>query len=475
MNRRTKIVATLGPASSDGDTIRAMVRAGMDVARISLAHTSLADALDLHALVREVTATEPRVVATMVDLPGPLVRIGRPATERVTLTTGSSLALRAGKGSTNADTVFVDYPWLIDDVAVGDRLNLGESAVVQVTDIADDHLVTRVVFDGVLTGRGAVKLPGASRPLPVVTPEVRDEMQRFSEAGVDLLAASARSVDDVRELGLDSHGDPKLFVKIESMHAYEHLHDLIPHAAGIIIGRGGLGLEANLADLPHIQKHIIEECISSGRVVVIASQMLDSMITAPTPTRAETTDVSNAILDGGSAVMLSAETAIGADPARVVATMDRIAERADAEFDHQRWTRKIAGMRMARADAADDLAITDAITIGATRAASDLGIGTMLCLTTTGITAHSLARFRPEAQIIGVSHRHETVRQLSVSWGVLPVHHDPPSGDFLARVDDAIATAKRLGLIESGQLVGIVAGVTASRGATDTFRIIRVP
>ncbi len=452
-----------------------MVRAGMDVARISLAHTSLADALELHALAREVTAAEARVVGTMVDLPGPLVRIGRPDTGRVMLSTGNSVTLRSGKGPTNADTVFVDYPWLVDDVSPGDRLNLGESAVVEVAEVADDHLVATVVFDGALTGRGAVKLPGASRPLPAVTPEVRNEMERFVAAGVDLLAASARSVDDVQQLGLAPHGNPKLFVKIESMQAYEHLHDLIPHAAGFIIGRGGLGLEANLADLPHIQKHIIEECIASGRVVVIASQMLDSMVTAPTPTRAETTDVSNAILDGGSAVMLSAETAVGTDPARAIATMARIATRADAEFNHPRWTRKIAAMRMADAEAAGDLAITDAITIGAARAASDLGIGTMLCLTTTGLTAYSLARFRPEAKIIGVSHRPETVRQLSASWGVLPIHSDPPGDDFLTRVDDAIATTKRLGLVSSGQLVGIVAGVTASRGATDTFRITRVP
>jgi pyruvate kinase len=475
VNRRTKIVATLGPASKDADTIRAMVGAGMDVARISLAHTSLADALELHALVREVTADDQRPVGTMVDLPGPLVRIGRTAVERVTLATGDRIELRTGNGPTDDDTVFVDYPWLMDDVMVGDRLNLGESAVVEVTDVADDHLVGTVTFEGVLTGRGAVKLPRASRPLPAATDRVREEIRHFIDAGVDLIAASARNRDDLDELGIDPHGDPKLFVKVESMQAYEHLHELIPHAEGIIVGRGGLGLEANLADLPHIQKQIIEQCIASGLAVVVASQMLDSMISAPTPTRAEATDVSNAILDGGSAVMLSAETAIGSDPVRVVSTMARIATRADEEFDHQRWTRKIAAMRMADAEATDDLAITDAITIGAARAAADLRVDALVCITASGFTARSMARFRPEARIVAVSHRPETVRQLTSSWGVESLLYAPTGTRFVDRVDEAIAAAVGAGMLSPGQLIGIVAGVSSGRHATDTFRITRVP
>lgn len=475
MSRRTKVVATLGPASSDADTLTAMVRAGLDVARISLAHTKLDDALELHALVRRVAAAEGRTVATMVDLPGPIVRIGRPDVERVELKAGESLELRTGNGPSDAGLVYVDHPSLLDVCEVGDRLHLGETAIVQVTAVADDYLLANVAFPGLLTGRGAVKLPRTSAALPAHTERVREEVRQFVEAGVDIVVASARRRDDLDQLHLGEPGGPLLFAKVESMVAVRNLHELIAAANGIVIGRGGLGLEAKLEELPHLQKHITEECIASGLPVITASQMLDSMVTAPTPTRAETTDVSNAILDGASAVMLSAETAIGANPVVVVETMARIAERTDENFDHHEWMQRIADLRMADRDADDDVAITDAMTIGAARSAEDVGLTTIVCLTTGGFTARSMARFRPKAQIIGVSQHERTVRQLASSWGVTPMLYDPPSNAFVPRVDHAIERAKERGLVKSGELVGVVTGVSATRGATDSFRILRVP
>ena len=427
MTRRTKVVATLGPASSDADTIADMVRRGMDVARISLAHTRLDDALELHEMVRRAAADEGRIVATMVDLPGPLVRIGRPDVPRVELRAGEEIELRAGNGATHDRLVFVDHPSLLDVCEVGDRLHLGETAIVQITGVADEYLIARVVFPGPLTGRGAVKLPRTSSALPAHTERVREEVRRFVEMGVDIVVASARRREDLDGLGLHDPTGPLLFAKIESMAAFRNLHELIAAANGIVIGRGGLGLEAKLEELPHIQKHVTEECIASGLPVITASQMLDSMVTAPTPTRAETTDVSNAILDGASAVMLSAETAVGAQPALVVETMARIAERTDETFDHHGWAERIAAIRMADRSADDDVAITDAMTIGAARAAEDIGLTTLLRLTTGGFTARSMARFRPKAQVLGVSPHERTVHQLAASWGVTPLHDVPPS------------------------------------------------
>jgi pyruvate kinase len=475
MARRTKVVATLGPASNDPDTLAAMMRAGMDVARISLAHTRLDDALAQHDLVRRVADGEGKLVATMVDLPGPLVRIGRPRVERVELIAGQEIELRSGNSDTRDGLVFVDHPQLVEVCRVGDRLHLGEAAVVEVTAVGDDHLRADVVFPGPLTGRGAVKLPRTSAALPAHTDRVRDEVRRFVDAGVDIVVASARRRDDLDQLGLRDPGGPLLFAKVESMVAFRNLHELIAAANGIVIGRGGLGLEARLEDLPHLQKHITEECIASALPVITASQMLDSMITAPTPTRAEATDVSNAILDGASAVMLSAETAIGRDPALVVETMARIAERTDETFDHVGWMERIAELRTADRGADDDTVITDAMTIGAARSAEDAGLTTIVCLTTGGFTARSMARFRPKAQILGVSQHERTVRQLACSWGVAPVLYDPPSTDFVPRIDHAIDRAKELGLVHAGELVGVVTGVSATRGATDSFRILRVP
>lgn len=475
MTRRTKLVATLGPASNDADTITAMVRAGMDVARVSLAHTKLDEALALHDLVRQIADDEGRIIATMVDLPGPLVRIGRPHVDRVDLTAASSIELRPGKGATAPGLVYVDHPNLIDVCEVGDRVHLGETAIVEITAVADDHLTATVVFPGALTGRGAVKLPHAPAALPALDERVLEEVRRFVDAGVDIVVASARRREDLLELGLHDPSGPLLFAKVESMVAYRNLDELISVSNGIVIGRGGLGLEAKLEDLPHLQKHITEACIASGLPVVTASQMLDSMITAPTPTRAETTDVSNAILDGASAVMLSAETAVGHNPALVIETMARIAERTDETFDHEGWAQRIAELRMADRSADDDVAITDAMTIGAARSAADLGLTTIICLTTGGFTARSMARFRPKAQILGVSDRERTVHQLACSWGVTPMAYDPPSMMFVPRIDHAIERAKELGLVHAGELVGIVTGVTAVRGATDSFRIMRIP
>lgn len=475
MTRRTKIVATLGPASADPAVLRDMVRAGMNVARISLAHTSLDDALALHRDVRDVADDERCTLATMVDLPGPLIRIGRPAKERVELEAGMTIELRTGNGPTDEQTVFIDYPELLTEIRVGDEIQLGESARATVTEVVADHATAEVVFDGSLTGRGAVKLPRETSPLPVATDRVFHEIERFVEAGVDIVTASARGADDIRQLGMSGGDGPLLMAKIESMAALEHIHELMPLVRGIIIGRGGLGLEARLEDLPHIQKRITEESIASGLPVITASQVLDSMITAPAPTRAETTDVFNAILDGASALMLSAETAVGKDPALVVRTLARIAERADERFDHSGWTRRIAEMRMADSDATDDVAITDAMTIGAARSAQDLGIGKLLCITTSGFTARSMARFRPRAQIIAVTPREQTVRQLASSWGVTPVLYRPTTTLYVPRVEQALVAAKDAGLLTSGELVGVVTGVTASRGATDTFRILRAP
>jgi len=474
VTRRTKIVATLGPASSDAETIGAMLDAGMNVARISLAHTKFDDAMDLFDTVRRLAAERDLIIATMLDVPGPLVRIGRTGVDRVELESGDTIELRSGNGSTVPGLVYVDHPDLVAVSSLGDRIHLGESAIVEVTGIADDHLTAEVVFDGMLTGRGAVKLPGDTAALPVMTDRVRDEVARFVDAGIDIVVVSARWPDDLRQLDLGI-GGPMLVAKIESKEAYGNLPDLIPLAGGIVIGRGGLGLDVPMQDLPHIQRHITEQCIASGLPVTIASQMLDSMISAPTPTRAEATDVSNAILEGASAVMLSAETAIGADPALVVETMGRIAARADDRFDHRRWSDRIAALRMAERTDDVHVTITDATTMGAAQAAENMSLTALVCITTGGFTARSMARFRPRAAVIGVSDKMTTVRQLAASWGVTPVVYQPPTEQYVPKVDAAIERCRQLGLLHSGDLVGVVTGVAAVRGGTDTFRILRVP
>ncbi len=468
-------MATIGPASQDPVTLEAMVRAGMDVARISLAHTALDDALVIHGRIRVAADLVGRVVATLVDLPGPIVRIGRVAAGRIDLAVGESIVLRPGDDPSTSSELYIGYDTLVEDFGVGVCMNLGESVVVEVEAVETDRLRAKVVSGGWITGRPAVRVRSRVLTAPAVTEEDRRALDAFIEAGVDIVALSVRHGDDLADLGLEPiPKGPMLIAKIESMAAVENLPTIIGNAAGIIIGRGGLGLEAKLEELPHLQKYVIGECIASGLPVTTASQMLESMLIAPVPTRAEATDITNAVFDGTSAVMLSAETAVGAHPVVAVETIARIAERADDHFDHHEWITRVAKLRMADGNQSDD-AVTDAMTIGAVRSAEDLHLKTLLCISASGFTVRSMARFRPEAQILGFSSHLSTVRQLASSWGVTPVLFESPTTDYAAKVGLAIERAKRHGLVASGELVGVVAGITSTYRATDTFRIVRVP
>ncbi len=475
--RRTKIIATIGPASSSEETLADMMRAGMDVARISLAHTPVDRALEMHRAVRKVAGELGMVVATMVDLPGPMIRIGRTPRAGITLDTGSTVMLVGGNEESSSERVYVDYSHLVEDCHVGDRISIGdgEEVSVLVEAVGATEIQTIVESGGPLNGRAGVNIPFATKDLGAITDEDRDALDRFVEAGVDIVALSVKDGRELRNLGLESHPrGPMLIAKIESAAAVTDLASIIEEASAILIARGGLGMEAPLADLPHLQKRIIRDCIAGGLPVITAGQMLDSMVKVPTPTRAEATDVANAVFDGTSGVMLSAETAIGAYPAMAVETMARIAERADDAFDHQGWASQVAELRMAKPDDDDSTMITDAITIAAAQAAESVHVRAILCLSESGFTVRSMARFRPSALILGCSTNQRTVRQLASSWGVVPMLLDTESPDYVERVRVAVNHAKREGHLAPGDLIGVAAGISRAARATDTFRLLRV-
>ncbi|MEP6297613.1 MAG: pyruvate kinase, partial [Ilumatobacter sp.] len=463
MARRTKIIATIGPACSDEGTIADMIRAGMDVARISLAHTPLDTALDKHRRVRKVAAELGAVVATMIDLPGPMIRIGRTPREGIVLKTGSTVTLVGGNEESTAERIFVDYSHLIDDCDVGDRISIGdgEEVVVLVDSVRADQVTTTVISGGTLNGRAGVNIPFATNDLGAVTDADRRVVDRFVEEGVDIVSLSVKDGRELRDLGLEPHPrGPMLIAKIESADAVTELASIIEEASAILVARGGLGMQTPLAELPHLQKRIIRDCIAGGLPVITAGQMLDSMVAVPTPTRAEATDVANAVFDGTSGVMLSAETAIGAYPALAVAMAARIAETADDEFDHQGWATQVAELRMAGPDDDDATMITDAITIAAAQAAESVHVRAILCLSESGFTVRSMARFRPGAQILGCSTNERTVRQLASSWGVVPMLLETESLDYVERVRVAVNLAKREGHLAPGDLIGVAAGIS---------------
>ena len=477
MQRRTKIVATIGPASEGETTLADMMAAGMDVARIGLAHGTLDEAIERYRRIRKVSEEVGRPVGILVDLPGPKVRAANFGEDSVRFHSDSTVELVVGSDRSTDSVVEVDYEGLMDDVLVGDTLDVGDGRVVlDVIDKGGDRLKVRVIHGGVLSGCPGVHIPADRLRMSTPTPSDFVALDAFIELGVDMVAISfVRSAHDIRRVGTEPHPrGPLLVAKIETRAAVQNLAGIIDTAGAIMVARGDLGSECSIEELPHLQKQIIQKCIAGGRPVITATQMLESMVSRPSPTRAEASDVANAVFDGSSALMLSGETAIGTDPANVVRTMDRIAQRADEEFDYELWAERLAELRMTDDSTHDAASITDAMTMAAWRAADGLGISTILAISGTGFTVRSMARFRPHARIIGLSHNARTVQQLTLSWGTTPVLvKDRGSNEEMVR--QAVAVARDRDFARSGEIVGILAGADNQSRSANVLRLERVP
>ena len=474
--RRTKIVATIGPASESPRVLADLMDAGMDVARLNLSHGSLKGALALYERVRRVAAEQRVELGILADLPGPKIRMAPFPRGGAMLEQDAEVVLRPGRTASDGAVLEVDYERLLDDVMVGDRVGLADGQIIiEVDDVRGGELRGRVLHGGLLRGRPGFYIP-ADR-LSIVTPTPRD--LRFAEAlveaGVDFLGVSfVRTPDDLRALRavVPSPG-PLLVAKIETRVAVENIDAVISEADAIMVARGDLGIEFPIEDLPHLQKDIIRRCIAGGRPAITATQMLESMIESPIPTRAEASDVANAVFDGSSAVMLSAETAIGALPVPVVATMARIASEADSRFDHDRWARTITQLRMINPTQAS-LSVTDAMTMAASRVVGEVDLAALLCVSGSGFTVRSMARFRPRVPVLGFSADPRTVRQLTLSWGVEPVHLASETA-YESRVADAVEMAVAMGRVGAGDLVAVLAGINPAMRSTDVLRLLQVP
>ncbi|MEC7403422.1 MAG: pyruvate kinase, partial [Actinomycetota bacterium] len=393
----------------------------------------------------------------------------------VDVPSGSSIELRVGEAGSSADVIEVDYEFLMRDIQVGDRVTIGDGgAVLEVTDKKADKLLANVVAGSTLRGRPGVHIPSDRLQIATPTPEDFTALDAFVDAGVDMVAVSfVRSAHDMRRVGTEPHPrGPLLVAKIETRAAVDNLPGIIEASGAVMVARGDLGNECSLEDLPHLQKDIIRQCIAGGRPVITATQMLESMVTSLAPTRAEASDVANAVFDGSSAVMLSGETAVGADPTNVVRTMSRIARRADEEMDYPAWARRLAEMRMT--DRSESTSVTDAMTMAAWRATQELGVQNVLCISGSGFTVRSMARFRPEAHILGFSLNEATVQQLTLSWGTTPMLMGK-GGTNEEMVAEAMRLAKSAGHIRPGELVGVLAGSDSRAQATNVLRIERVP
>ncbi len=477
MTTRTKIVATLGPASTAPGVLDRLLRAGTDVVRLNLSHGTLEGHLAVLAEVRAAAERTGEVVAVLADLPGPKVRSGAFPEGGVELLGGSLLTMAPGEGASSASHMTVDYPTLLDDLIADDRIVLGDGAIsLQVEAVAADTVHCRVLTGGRVQGRPGVHLP--SERLRLSTPTDDDLVlgKAMAEAGADFLAVSfVRSAHDLRVMReAIAPYTTRLVAKIETLGAIADLDEIIGEADAVMVARGDLGIECPLEDVPHLQKRIVRQCVEAAVPVITATQMMESMITSPSPTRAEVSDIANAVFDGTDALMLSAETAIGIDPVAVVEMMNRIAGRAESEASYKQWATRLGRQqRLAWPDGPHR--ITLAITHAASLAAEDAAADAIICCTRSGRTALAMARFRPLCRLIAVSHDPAVVRALALSWGVRSMEL-PSYGTTDELVWHAVERVVQSGQVSEGETVLVLAGAPdrASGAATDVLRIVRI-
>ena len=462
--RRTKIIATLGPASADPATISRMVGAGMDVARLNFSHGTHDSHSALIDAVRAAAAEHDRAVAILQDIQGPRIRVGSFPGGVVEIETGSEIRLVSGDGEGDASTVHVQD---LDKV----RLEAGAVVVMndglirlEVVSTGDGDATARVVDGGLLSSQKGVAFPGTQLDLPAVTPKDEQDLSFGAEHGVDLVAASFVTTGADIERVKAIVGDVPVIAKIERLAAYENLDDILALADGAMVARGDLGVELGVAPLPRAQKDILARTNATSAISITATEMLESMTSSPRPTRAEVTDVANAVLDGTDAVMLSAETAAGRYPVRAVETMAAVCLEAEASPGYPEKT-------LASPDFEPSFA--SAIAAAAADAASILGLDMIVAFTESGSTARLVAKYRPAAQIVAFTPHEPTFNRLAMVWGVTPLRFPT-----LESTDEMIEEAGRRlldrGMVEPGDSIAMAAGIPPNQQASTNLLKLHV-
>ncbi|MFV2197889.1 pyruvate kinase [Nocardiopsis sp. LOL_012] len=465
MTRRAKIVATLGPATSSPDTLRALVEAGLDVARLNLSHGTHDDHRANLARLREASEAAGRAVGVLADLQGPKIRLGTFADGSAELSPGDEFTITTDDTPGNADRVSTTYKNLPGDVRPGDRVLIDDGRIaLECTKTTATDVHTRVIHGGPVSNHKGLNLPGVAVSVPALTDKDEKDLRWALHEGVDMVALSfVRSPADAEECHriMDEEGiTVPLIAKIEKPQAVERLHDIIEVFDGVMVARGDLGVELPLENVPMVQKRAIERCRDKAKPVIVATQMLESMISAPRPTRAEASDVANAVLDGADAVMLSGETSVGKYPVETVQTMARIvgaAEQESLRASHiLNRVPETTGGAIARA----------AAEIGAT-----VGAKALVAFTMSGETARRLARYRSPIPLLAFSTEHTTRGLLSLTWGVQTslVPWVDNTDDMVRQVEHELL---RLGEYAKGDKVVIVAGSPPGTvGSTNSLRV----
>jgi len=470
--RKTKIVCTIGPSSEHPDMLRKLIQAGMNVARLNFSHGDYEEHGTRIRNIRRVAAELNKTVAILLDTKGPEIRIGKLREEPIELVQDETIVLTTEDILGDARRVSVTYDKLPQDVSVGSTILLDDGLIgLKVTAIRGSDIECRIVNGGTLKSKKGVNVPGVRISLPGITEKDVADIRFGIEQGIDFIAASfvrkASDVLEIREL-LERHGAGHIQIisKIENQEGVDNLDEILEVSDGLMVARGDLGVEIPAEEVPIVQKRMIEKCNMAGKPVITATQMLDSMQRNPRPTRAEASDVANAIFDGTDAIMLSGETAAGKYPVESVETMSRIAMKAEAHLKYREIFK--------RRSLEQQTTITEAISQAVSNSAIDLDAKAIITSTESGYTARMVSKYRPKAPIIAVTPNEQVMRKLCLVWGVIPVlGEDARDTDEMFQI--ALDRAMKAGHIGLGDLVVITAGVPVGRsGTTNLIKIHQV-
>ncbi|HAG10910.1 MAG TPA: pyruvate kinase [Desulfotomaculum sp.] len=467
--KRTRIVSTIGPASGEISILEKMMNAGLDVARLNFSHGTREEHLEKITAVREAAVKTGKNIAVLMDTRGPEVRLGR--LERpVQLNAGQCVVLVPEGCQPGKNCLPVSYADLSRDVKPGNKIILADGQIeLKVISTGMDVVECEIIHGGEISGQKGVNLPEVNLGLPFMSDEDRADILFGIRHGVDFIALSfVRAEQDiltVRKILEEENSHAQVIAKIESREGLANLSGIIRSSDGIMVARGDLGIYLPVEEVPLVQKEIVKMCSEAGKPVIVATQMLETMINNPSPTRAEVSDVANAILDGADAVMLSGETAIGRHPVESVEIMKRIAERVENSLPHDEI--------LAQKNRGINHTVTDAISHATVTTARDLEAAAIITSTQTGYTALMISKYRPRAPIIAVTPYNEVLRRMALFWGVQPLLIESfQNTDQM--IDSSIRSSLNSGMVKSGDLVVVTAGIPPDRRGTTNFLKVHI-
>ena len=469
--RKTKIICTIGPASESEERLRELMLAGMNVARFNFSHGSHEEHKAKFDRVIKVSSELKLPVATLLDTKGPEIRLKDIEGGKTELVSGQKFILTTEEILGNNEKVTITYKGLKDDINVGTTILIDDGLIEMVVDeINETDIICSVVNGGPISNHKGVNIPGAALSMPYISDVARGDIMFGCDMDFDFLAASfVRCKEDILEVRkiIEEHGSHmKIIAKIENMQGIRNLDEILEAADGIMVARGDMGVEIPMEEVPIVQKQMIKKAEALGKHVITATQMLESMIKNPRPTRAEATDIANAIYDGTTAIMLSGESAAGLYPVEAVKTMAKIAERTEQDIDYN--------SRLRRRKDIDNIDTTTAISHATCTTAMDLKAAAIVTVTISGFTAGMIARYKPSCPIIACSVSPRTCRQLNLAWGVTPIWiaRESTAEDLF---DEAVHAAEKEGYIKKGDKVVLTAGVPLGvSGRTNMIRVVEV-